>query len=163
MTQVEDLEAEPRDEPGAPGHDEAAVLDALPTLAAAPPDLLRTLFEVLRLEVRLLDDDHVDIGITLPAREVPAVAQVTERITDEMTDAQAASAHERAESWVDVVCAPGEIRTHTGRVLNPRRKQPLTCMAWGRSAAWTAHRPRPAQRAGVALGHVHAGLESLGS
>ncbi|HWD01633.1 MAG TPA: hypothetical protein VG674_04100 [Amycolatopsis sp.] len=50
-----DLDAEFRDPPKGPGRDEAVLLETLPTLAlnlaAAPPDLLRTLLDVLRLEV----------------------------------------------------------------------------------------------------------------
>jgi hypothetical protein len=47
----------------------------------------------------LPDDDHVDISITLPAGEVPAVAGVAERINDEMTDAQVA----RPDGHADLV------------------------------------------------------------
>ncbi len=133
FTQIEALDAEAASQPELPGPNEAALLDALPLLAlklaAAPPELLRRLFEVLRLEVRLLDDDHVEIAITLPAGDVPDVAEVAERITDQMTDTQAAQTS--ALACVDVVRAPGEIRTHTGRVLNPL---PLPVGLRGRSA-----------------------------
>ncbi|GAB3391532.1 hypothetical protein GCM10027360_81850 [Amycolatopsis echigonensis] len=133
VEQIADLDAEAQSQPKPPGPDEAALLDALPVLslklAAAPPELLRRLFEVLRLEVRLLDDDHVEIAITLPAGDVPDVAEVAERITDQMADTQAAQTS--AFACVDVVRAPGEIRTHTGRVLNPL---PLPVGLRGRSA-----------------------------
>ena len=41
------------------------------------------------LEARLLDDDHVEIALTLPAGHVLDVAEMVERRTDQMADTQA--------------------------------------------------------------------------
>ncbi|PKV95468.1 hypothetical protein ATK30_6390 [Amycolatopsis echigonensis] len=91
-----------------PGPDKAALLDPLPVLAlklaAAPPELLRKFFDVLRLELRLLYDDPVEIAVTPPAGDVPDAA---EGIADQMTDAQGSPAQASARLCAEVVRPPG--------------------------------------------------------
>ena len=101
-----------------------ASLDSLPFLALdlteAPEALLRRLFEITQLGARPHDDtDQVAITIRLPADRLPEVREVMERMSDTMPETQETPAQRAGGACVDAVCAPGAIRTHTGRVLNP--------------------------------------------
>lgn len=107
-------------EPDKSSADALSILDALPylavNLAKAPEDLLRTLFEVVQLSVQVHDEgEHATMTITLPADHVSEVAGTAERIGDQMNPQ--GTLEGRAGGVLDR--APGEIRTHTGRVLNP--------------------------------------------
>ncbi len=111
-------------EPHRPGTTDIALLDALPYLAlnlnAAPEPLVRRLFEITQLSVRLHDSgDHVTIAITLPADRLPDIAKTAERITNPMTTTQPAPAHAAGVACVDAVRAPGRTRTDTVRILSP--------------------------------------------
>jgi site-specific DNA recombinase len=75
LAAIADLDAVDQTEPGLPSAADVALLDALPYLAlnlpATPEPLLRRLFEITQLTVRLHDDsDHVTITITLPADQL---------------------------------------------------------------------------------------------
>ncbi len=99
------------------------LLDSLPylalNLAQAPQTLLGTLFDITQLRVELNHSgDEATITIRLPADQLSEVAISAERITDAMPT-QNVPAQRAADTCVDAVRAPGEIRTHTGRVLNP--------------------------------------------
>jgi hypothetical protein len=90
------------------------LIDALPYLAQAPEGLLRTLFEVTQLGIRIdAEGDRATLEITLPEDQLPVITGAAERITEEMSSQDAPN----PRACEVAVCAPGEIRTHTGRVL----------------------------------------------
>jgi site-specific DNA recombinase len=108
--------------PRLPTVDDLSLLDGLPylaiNLAMAPEVLLRTLFEVVQLHVQIHDGgEHATLTITLPADQVSEVAGTAERISDHMNP-QATPGQSAAAACGVLERAPGEIRTHTGRVLN---------------------------------------------
>ena len=118
--------------PKRPKAEDISLLDALPRLIVdfvkAPENLLRALFEAVQLVIQVHEGgDHATLTITLPADELPAIASAAERIT-EVTNRTGTGA---AGSGGVFDGAPGEIRTHTGRVLNPL---PLPVGLRGRSA-----------------------------
>jgi len=126
-----ELDAADQTSPARPTVDDAGLLDALPHLAVnltqAPEQLLRALFETTRLTVQLQpDSDDVTITIRLPADDLPMITRAAERITNTMPSAQQTPGQEGAVR-ADAVCAPGAIRTHTGRVLNESPFHALTC------------------------------------
>jgi site-specific DNA recombinase len=97
-----------------PGVGDLGLLDGLPflalSLAEAPEALLRRLFEITQLGVRLHEDsDHVTITIKLPADRLPEIAEAAERMT--MLETQETPAQRAGASRVDGDCAPGRIRT----------------------------------------------------
>jgi DNA invertase Pin-like site-specific DNA recombinase len=118
-------EAEPRH----PEQADLALLDALPhlalNLAVVPEPLLRKLFEITQLSVRLHDDtDGVTIGIRLPIDQLPVIAQTAERAAEIMAvDAQMPVTSAVTGICVDAVRAPGQSRTDTGRILSRLRSQ----------------------------------------
>jgi hypothetical protein len=70
--------------------------------------LLRKLFEITQLAVRLHDDeDQVTIAITLPADQLPDIAHAAERITNTMPTAQQTPAQAAGVACADAVRAPG--------------------------------------------------------
>ncbi|CRK59350.1 Site-specific recombinase [Alloactinosynnema sp. L-07] len=116
LAAITQLDAADDAEPSRPGAADIALLDALPhlalTLAEAPEPLLRRLFEITQLSVRLRDDgDHVDIAIRLPADRLPDIAETAERINENMIKTQEAPAQTADAACVDAVRAPGRIRT----------------------------------------------------
>ncbi len=124
LAAVTELDVADGAEPGRPSADDAALLDALPHLALnlthAPEPLLRRLFEVTQLTVRLSEGtDEAGITIKLPADELPAIAEAAERINETMITTQEMPAQEAGVACVDAVRAPGATRTHTGRILSP--------------------------------------------
>ena len=124
LATIAQLDAAEGARPGRPGAADIALLDALPYLAlnlnTAREPQLRKLFEITQLSVRLHDDtDHVTITIKLPADHIPQITHAAERIINTMPTAQEMPATKADASCGDAVCAPGAIRTHTGRVLNP--------------------------------------------
>ncbi|WP_329045066.1 hypothetical protein OG738_27190 [Amycolatopsis sp. NBC_01488] len=93
-------------EPDKPSAEALSILDALPYLAKAPEDLLRTLFEVVQLGVQVHDQgEHATMTITLPADQVSEVADTAERIGDQMNPQ--GTPEGRAGGVLDR--APGEI------------------------------------------------------
>jgi hypothetical protein len=78
--------------------------------ADAPAPLLRALFDATRLTIDMHEDSNdVTLTVTLPVGDLPAVAETTQEL--------AADLGEPEPVLVDVVRAPGGIRTHTGRCL----------------------------------------------
>ncbi len=114
---------------------DTALLDALPyltlNLAKAPEPLLRRLFEVTQLNIRLHDDgDRVTITIKLPEDGLPHVAGAVAAIANENTEQAPPPQATGSNSCVDAVCAPSRTRTDTGRILSPL---PLPIGLWGPS------------------------------
>ncbi len=133
LAAVAELDAAEQAGPPRPTAEDVDLLDALPyltlNLTEAPDRLLRELFAITHLTVRLHpDSDDVTITIRLPATELPVIAEAAERITNTMDTAQETPAQNAGATRADAVRAPGAIRTHTGRVLNPPTKCPLTCI-----------------------------------
>jgi site-specific DNA recombinase len=131
LAAIAELDAADQAAPARPTAQDAELLDALPylmlKLAEAPDQLLRGLFEITHLTIRLHPDtDDATISIRLPAEELYTIAEAAERITNTMPTAQETPAQADA-SHADAVRAPGAIRTHTGRVLNEPTKPALTC------------------------------------
>jgi site-specific DNA recombinase len=124
LAAIAGLDAADEAEPGRPGIEDTALLDALPylalNLADAPEALLRKLFEISQLAVRSHDEgDRLTITIRLPADQLPDIAHAAERITELMSSTQETPAQTAGAACVDAVRAPGGSRTHTGRVLSP--------------------------------------------
>ncbi|GDY33904.1 recombinase family protein [Gandjariella thermophila] len=110
LAAVAELDAADEVEPARPTPGDAELLDALPYLAVnladAPEPLLRRLFEITQLSVRLHDDsDEVTITIKLPADELPQIAHAAERIT--MPSTRETPGQQDTGSRVDAVRAPG--------------------------------------------------------
>ena len=121
---IAQLDAAESAEPRRANASDVELLDALPylavNLAEAPEPLLRRLFEITQLTVELQDDsDHVTITIKLPADQLPEVAHTAERINEVMPATHKTPGQEANGVCADAIGAPGAIRTHTGRVLNP--------------------------------------------
>jgi hypothetical protein len=109
--------------------DDADLLNALPylafNLAHAPEDLMRRLFEIVQLNVRLhQESDDVTIKITLPADMLPDVAEAAERIENTMHALHRLSPREGTAKGVEAVRAPNGIRTRA-TALKGRRPGPL--------------------------------------
>jgi len=97
-------------EPGVPSAEERDLIDALPylalNLAEAPESLLRTLFEVTQLTIRIdADGDRATLEITLPEDQLPDITGAAERITEEMLSQGTPS----GRPCEVAVRAPGEI------------------------------------------------------
>ncbi|MGP4018814.1 recombinase family protein [Saccharopolyspora sp. 5N708] len=123
LASVAELDAADEAEPGRPSPDDAALLDSLPYLALnlthAPEALLRRLFEITHLTVRLRDDsDEATITIKLHADQLPQIALAAERITEVMPSTRDVPVQQAPAACVDAVRAPGATRTHTGRILS---------------------------------------------
>ena len=136
LAALADLDAAAPATPAQPTADDVGLLDALPHLAVnlteAPEQLLRSLFETTRLTVQLQpDSDAVTITIRLPADDLPIITRAAERITNTMPETQEAPGQEPDATCVDVVCAPGRIRTYDTRF---RRAvlYPLSYEGWPR-------------------------------
>lgn len=122
---ISQLDAADDTEPHRPGSADIALLDTLPYLALnlthAPEPLLRTLFEITQLAIRLHDDqDQVTITITLPADQLPDIAHAAERITNTMHTTQPTPAYAADTGCVDAVRAPGRARTCDQRIMSSR-------------------------------------------
>ncbi|GAA5154454.1 hypothetical protein GCM10023321_26290 [Pseudonocardia eucalypti] len=110
-----------------PTANDAALLDALPHLAInlyrAPEELLRQLFEIIKLTIHEHDSGNMAITITLPADDLPAIADTAEWITKIMSPhdddpGQTANSGFRVDAG-----APGPTRTDTGRILSRHLRQ----------------------------------------
>jgi site-specific DNA recombinase len=111
LAAVADLDAAT---PTGTGPGDVTLLDRLPhlrlNLTDAPTPLLRALFDATRLTIDMHEDsDDVTLTISLPAGDLPAVAEAARDL--------AADQGEPGVLFGDVVRAPGGIRTHTGRCL----------------------------------------------
>jgi site-specific DNA recombinase len=100
--------------PDRPSATDMDLLDTLPYLALnlvhAPEPLLRTLFELTQLAVRLHEDSgQVTITIKLPADQLPDIVHAAERITDTMPSTQETPA-QPADACVDAVRVPAAAR-----------------------------------------------------
>ncbi|GLY67627.1 putative recombinase [Amycolatopsis taiwanensis] len=125
-TQIAELDRRQVQVPSAPTARELAIVDLLPHLAVnlhrVPQDLQARLYELTRLRVQVdHETDHALIQINLPADAVDELAAVAQaaRPANSQPDRLEEAANPRPSVGVIAVRAPGEIRTHTGRVLNP--------------------------------------------
>ena len=133
LTALADLDQRKDDQPRPAVTGDTGLLDALPYLAVnlttAPEPLQRRLFEITRLTIHAHpDQQEATITITLPANHLADVTTAASAITTpDKTTANIAG------RTVDVKRAPGETRTHTGRVLNPL-PLPIGLRGLGRTA-----------------------------
>lgn len=93
MAALAHLDAEDRKQPAKARSSDPNRLEALPhlqlDLAKAPQALLRSLFEITQLTVKVHGvGDHVTITIELPVDQVPETAATAERITEAMTSTE---------------------------------------------------------------------------
>lgn len=120
-------------EPARSDPSDLALLDALPVLKLnlvhAPTNLLRRLFDVTRLEVRLDGDGGgVDVTISLPAADIDAISSIT-RAIDERGDAPPVSRSYDRDKLSDArTTRPGRTLNVYGRVdvVRRRRRQSRT-------------------------------------
>jgi site-specific DNA recombinase len=120
---IAQLDAASKSEPAPPRAVDTALLDALPylklNLAKAPDQLVRRLFEITQLAVRMRDDsDDITIEITLPSDRVQDVAEAAELLDVDIPTQRQADQGRAVRA--DVVCAPDGGRTRTGSVCAPR-------------------------------------------
>lgn len=123
LAAVTELDAIDEAEPAKPSEEDVNLIDALPQLrielSKAPEKLLRKLFDTTQRTVRLHpNSNYVTLTIKLPADQLPAIGAAAERIDEMSPDAQEPVTSAVTGSCVDVVRAPGRIRTCTGRVLS---------------------------------------------
>jgi site-specific DNA recombinase len=102
--------------PARPDTADVDLLDALPyltgNLSDAPEPLLRKLFEVTSLTVKITDDgDHVIISVRLPGDTMPEIISTAETINTMTGDPHETPGHSVTGARVDAVRAPGRIRT----------------------------------------------------
>jgi len=176
LVAVAKLDAADNAAPEWPAADDASLLDALPhlvlNLADAPQDLLRCLFEITNLAIRLHDDtDDVTISIRLPADEPPAITQAAEKIINTTPTTQALPT-QQASPCADAVRAPGRNRTCDTRFRKSRVPGPYTCyqglrFAIRRTTALGRHdlphfAPRFAPRGGSFAGCCMPGCPTVG-
>lgn len=98
-------------ESGSEALPDVELLDGLPYVALnlvnAPEPLLRRLFKITQMEVRLHGgSDDVTITIRLPGDQLPAIAQAAERLRTQEPPGQGLGG-----SWADADGAPDTIRT----------------------------------------------------
>ncbi|MFD0182990.1 recombinase family protein [Streptomyces sp. NPDC127133] len=115
LADLTEVDAADAAEPARPTAEDVDLLDGLPYLALnlvrAPEQLLRQLFEVIQLTVRLhYNPDEVTIRITLPADLLPDIATTAERMQESMP-AISRSKAPRVTARTDAVGAPGRTRT----------------------------------------------------
>jgi hypothetical protein len=150
LAAITELDATDQAAPARPTAEDARLLDDLPyltlALAQAPEPLLRGLFEITNLSVRLHpDSDDVTLSIRLPADELSQITHAAERITNTMPTAQELPGQRDPGACADVVRAPGQERTceaglpallRRGGFLNdPRHPVDAGLRESGRSAA----------------------------
>lgn len=145
------LDAVAQQTPAGPAVENAELLDLLPNLSVnltnAPEQLLRSLFEVTRLTVRLHPDSNdVTLTIRLPADDLPHIAEAAAKFAETGPSTQETPGQTADSSCEDVVCAPGPVRGHTITAESARadhgigssrpsacrvRRQPQSC-SWRR-------------------------------
>jgi len=119
LAEIRELNAADDTAPDTPTMDDADLLHALPylalNLADAPEDLIRRLFEIIQLNVRLdLESDDVTLKITLPADMIPEAVETAEKIENAMP-ALHRLPRERAAERVEAERAPNGIRSASTR------------------------------------------------
>lgn len=126
LDEIAALDDQDRAEPRRASETELNVLDALPHLTLnfdrAPDALQQRLFELTKLRVEVhYQTQEATLMITLPREELAVVSTTATalRHSDEPEIKLPSSAKLQVEASVNAVGAPGESRTHTGRVLNP--------------------------------------------
>ncbi|WP_147397406.1 hypothetical protein [Amycolatopsis panacis] len=126
LDQITELDQDDQRSPATATREDLDVLDLLPHLPVnlhrPPAELQVRLCELTELRVSIdHETDHAMIDITLPGDRIEEVATAA-------ADAEVVRmAKSQFGAGVVAAGAPGEIRTHTGRVLNPGRKCALTC------------------------------------
>ncbi|WP_156096587.1 recombinase family protein [Amycolatopsis jejuensis] len=170
ITAIADLDAADEVEPGKPGEDSIALLDALPflalNLADGPEDQLRPLLEILQLGVRLIGDtDNVRIEIKLPADDLPEIAHHAERTMRTMSPTSTLPAQRVSGAGADAVrassgalfClfsvpAPGAVKikcpTYAPLCRDGHKRSSITSAMVGATA------PRPTYRSRVTDGRA---------
>ncbi|SEE25578.1 Site-specific DNA recombinase [Amycolatopsis lurida] len=131
MAAIAHLNAEDEKQPAKPTSSDLNCLEGLPhlqlKLACAPQALLRRLFEITQLTVKVHGaGDQVTITIKLPVDQVPETAVAAERIHDAMTstEMQKVPTAPVETFWVEAARTPDGIRTHATGVRG-RRPRPL--------------------------------------
>ncbi|WP_067998153.1 hypothetical protein [Nocardia pseudobrasiliensis] len=144
LSVIATLDADDDTEPHRPGAADTALLDALPYLAlnlpAAPEPLLRKLFEIAQLAIRLHDDrDQVTNTITLPADHIPDIAYEAEKITivNTTTDSRP---HGRNRLCRCRTCPRG------GSNQQRRATACIAAFCWGRAVSCRRHTRRAGRR-----------------
>ena len=102
------------------------LLDALPHLAVnlgrVPGELRERLFELTKLSVAVhYETQEAMLTIALPRDELGAVAAAAGTLPEAENQITLASTSVKplVEASVNAVCAPGQTRTDTGRILSP--------------------------------------------
>jgi site-specific DNA recombinase len=113
VTELDEAEAV---EPDRPHPDDVALLDCLPYLAfdprAAPEGLLRKLFEITDLTIKLrAGGDYATITARMPAGHVKPAVDTMEKIVDADPSAGQQPDQPTSAACIDAVRAPGRIRT----------------------------------------------------
>ena len=131
LAAIAHLDAEDKKQPAKATSSDLNCLEALPhlqlNLARAPQALLRRLFEITQLTVKVHGvGDQVTITIKLPVDQVPETAVAAERINAAMTstEMQEVPTASVETSWVEAASTPDGIRTHATGVRG-RRPRPL--------------------------------------
>jgi site-specific DNA recombinase len=130
LAALAELDAADAAEPARPTPEDADLLDGLPYLALnlvrAPEHLLRRLFEVIQLTIRLhYDPTEATINITLPADMLHDIAHTAERMQDAMPAIARPRGPRPPALRTDAVGAPGRTRT-CGQALRRRLLYPLS-------------------------------------
>lgn len=118
LDQITELDQDDQRSPATATREDLDVLDLLPHLAVnlhrAPAERQVRLYELTKLRISIdHETDHAMIDITLPGDRIEEVATAA-------ADAEVVRvAKPQVDAGVIAAGAPGEIRTHTGRVLNP--------------------------------------------
>jgi site-specific DNA recombinase len=116
LTAVAGLDAADDAEPTRPDPGDVTLLDQLPylrlKLAQAPEPLLRALFEATRLTIDLHEhSDDATITVTVPADDLPAIADAAENLPVEHPTHGADQREPADRLFVEAVGAPGRILT----------------------------------------------------
>jgi site-specific DNA recombinase len=118
LDQITELDQDDQRSPATATREDLDVLDLLPHLAVnlhrAPAKLQVRLYELTKLRISIdHETDHAMIDITLPGDRIEEVATAAADVEVVRV------AKPQVKPGVIAAGAPGEIRTHTGRVLNP--------------------------------------------
>jgi site-specific DNA recombinase len=126
LDEITALDTQDAAEPRQADEADLDVLDALPHLALnlnrAPDEMQQRLFELTQLRVEIhYQTQEATLMITLPRDELAMVstaATALQQLSQPKTR-PSTRVKPQVEASVNAVRAPGESRTHTGRVLNP--------------------------------------------
>ena len=116
LAAVADLDVADAAEPARPDAGDVTLLNQLPylrlNLAQAPEPLLRALFDATRLIIDLHEhSDDATITVTLPADDLPAIANAAQNLSAEHPAQTAEQDKPDDHVFVDAEGAPGRIRT----------------------------------------------------